>query len=70
MYRGDSLTAWRRAPALTPTLPGREASKGVEIRHIEKVDILMNSKLDHYAPAVGRMVMEREVGGRGERGGV
>ena len=29
------------------------------------MDILMNSKLDHYAPAVGRMVMEREVAGRG-----
>ena len=47
----------------------------LQIRHGEdEVDILMNSKLDHYAPAVGRMVMQREVadrgrGGRGRGGG-
>ena len=53
----------------------RQISEGVEIRRgEEEVDILMNSKLDHYAPAVGRMVMQREVadrvkGGRGRGGG-
>ena len=53
----------------------RQISEGVEIRHGEEdVDILMNSKLDHYAPAVGRMVMQRDVadragGGRGRGGG-
>ena len=44
----------------------RQISEGVEIRHgEEECDILMNSKLDHYAPAVGRMVMERGVAERG-----
>ena len=44
----------------------RQSSEGVEIRHGEgEVDIIMNSKLDHYAPTVGRMVMERGVAGRG-----
>ena len=43
----------------------RQSSEGVEIRHGEQeVDIIMNSKLDHYAPAVGRMVLERGVRGR------
>ena len=44
----------------------RQSSEGVEIRRGEGgVDIIMNSKLDHYAPTVGRMVMERGVAGRG-----
>ena len=53
----------------------RQISEGVEIRNGEmEVDILMNSKMDHYAPAVGRMVMQRDVvdsrrGGRGRGGG-
>ena len=43
----------------------RQSSEGVEIRHGEQeVDIIMNSKLDHYAPSVGRMVLERGVRGR------
>ena len=35
----------------------RQVWEGVEI-HSSKCDILMNSKLDHYQPAVGRMVVE------------
>ena len=54
----------------------REVCEGVVIRRGEaEVDLVMNSKLDHYAPAVGRMVMSsgvregrRGAGGRG-RGG-
>ena len=43
----------------------RQSNEEVEIRHgYEEVDIIMNSKLDHYAPDVGRMVMEREAGQR------
>ena len=34
----------------------RQIWEGVEI-HRAKPDILMNSKLDHYQPAVGRMVV-------------
>ena len=47
-----------------------------EIRHgEEEVDIVMSSKLGHYAQSVGRMVMQREVeergrGGRGHAGRV
>ena len=34
----------------------RQASKGAEIRHGEQeVDVIMNSKLDHYAPAAGQL---------------
>ena len=41
----------------------RQVWEGVLIRRGESgdADILMNSKLDHYAPAVGRMVMSRSV---------
>ena len=54
----------------------REVCEGVVIRRGEaEVDLVMNSKLDHYAAAVGRMVMSsgvregrRGAGGRG-RGG-
>ena len=43
----------------------RKSCEGVKIRHGEQeVDIIMNSKLDHYALAVGRMVLERGVRGR------
>ena len=34
----------------------RQIWEGVEI-HTAKTDVLMNSKLDHYLPAVGRMVV-------------
>ena len=56
----------------------REVCEGVVIRRGEaEVDIVMNSKLDHYAPAVGRMVISSGVregqrrlgGGGGSRGG-
>ena len=41
----------------------REVCEGVVIRREEaEVDLMMNSKLDHYAPAVGRMMMNS--GGR------
>ena len=40
----------------------RQIHEGVEIRNAENdSDILMNSKLDHYAPAVGRVVITRAV---------
>ena len=40
----------------------REVCEGVVIRRGEaEVDLMMNSKLDHYAPAVGRMVMNSSV---------
>ena len=42
----------------------RQSWEGCEI-HGDQSDIIMNSKLDHYAPAVGRMVMERGVADRG-----
>ena len=38
----------------------RQIYEGVAI-HDAKVDILMNSKLDHYQPAVGRVVIAHEV---------
>ena len=56
----------------------REVCEGVVIRRGEaEVDLVMNSKLDHYAPAVGRMVISSGVregqrrlgGGGGSRGG-
>ena len=60
----------------------REVCEGVVIRRGEaEVDIVMNSKLDHYAPAVGKMIISSGVsegrrgaaggggGGRGRRGG-
>ena len=40
----------------------RQIHEGVEIRRAENsCDILMNSKLDHYAPAVGRVIISRTV---------
>ena len=50
----------------------REVCEGVVIRRGEaEVDLVMNSKLDHYAPAVGRMVIINGVreGQRGPGGG-
>ena len=38
----------------------RQVWEGVEIREVE-CDVLLNSKQDHYAPAVGRMEERREV---------
>ena len=38
----------------------RQVWEGVAIRE-ESCDILLNSKLDHYAPVVGRMEERREV---------
>ena len=38
----------------------RQIWEGVEI-HGAKVDILMNSKLDYYQPAVGRMCVTNQV---------
>ena len=38
----------------------RQIWEGVEI-HKANVDLLMNSKLDHYQPAVGRMVITNQV---------
>ena len=37
----------------------RQVWEGVEI-HSSRADVLMNSKLDHYRPAVGRMVVRYE----------
>ena len=37
----------------------RQIWEGVEI-HGARPDILMNSKLDHYQPAVGRMLVTNE----------
>ena len=41
----------------------RQVSEGVEIREVS-CDILMNSKQDHYAPAVGHLVDIRQVDDR------
>ena len=38
----------------------RQIYEGVAI-HNAKVDLLMNSKLDHYQPAVGRVVISHDV---------
>ena len=38
----------------------RQVWEGVEIREVD-CDVLLNSKQDHYAPAVGRMEERREV---------
>ena len=38
----------------------RQVWEGVEIREVS-CNILLNSKLDHYAPAVGHMEERREV---------
>ena len=38
----------------------RQVWEGVEIREVS-CDILMNSKQDHYAPAVGHMEVRRDV---------
>ena len=38
----------------------RQVWEGVEIREVS-CDILLNSKLDHYAPAVGHMEERREL---------
>ena len=47
----------------------REVCEGVMIRRGEaEVDLVLNSKLDHYAPVVGRMVMSNSVR-EGRRGG-
>ena len=43
----------------------RQSSEGVEIRHREQDVDIINSKFDHYALHVGRMVLEKEVAGRG-----
>ena len=43
----------------------RQIWEGVMIRRSEQdqeVDIVMNSKLDHYAPAVGKVVISNAVG--------
>ena len=42
----------------------RQKWEGVEI-HGAKIDILMNSKMDHYQPAVGRVYITNQIrGGR------
>ena len=52
----------------------REVCEGVMIRRGEaEVDLVLNNKLDHYAPVVGRMVMSNSVregrkGGESRRG--
>ena len=52
----------------------REVCEGVMIRRGEaEIDLVLNSKLDHYAPVVGRMVMSNSVregrkGGESRRG--
>ena len=38
----------------------KQICEGVEI-HNASVDVLMNSKLDHYRPAVSRVVITNEV---------
>ena len=43
----------------------RQVWEGVMIRRSEQEDgVLMNSKLDHYAPAVGRVVISNAVSER------
>ena len=41
----------------------RQVWEGVEIREAS-CDILMNSKQDHYAPAIGHLVVRRQVDDR------
>ena len=49
-----------------PRAMQRQVWEGVEIREAA-CDILLNSKQDHYAPAVGHMEMRRDIVGRGLR---
>ena len=49
-----------------PRAMQRQVYEGVEIREV-CCDVLMNSKQDHYAPAVGHTEVRRDIVGRGLR---
>ena len=49
-----------------PRAMQRQVYEGVEIREVS-CDVLMNSKKDHYAPAVGHTEVRRDIVGRGLR---
>ena len=68
---GDSLYGWQKGEEEDvefklslvkqfKKLLERKTWEGLEI-HKANVDLLMNSKLDHYQPAVGRMVINNQV---------